>query len=252
MAELKRPWMAEVDRTRMIELLNEQLTLRPRSTAVVAVDMHRGHLDPEVASEPVDPEAANSVVEHTRRLMDLARSLGMPVIHVVLRYRKYPSPAIERMASSFKVALDVVKQRMLGIGSTIREHNVEGSPQAQIHPGLGPVEGDLIIDNKKRLSAFYGTDLEILLRVLKVDTVLLCGVNTNTCVQCTAFEAANRDLQTVVVSDCVTSLYGADLHRFALENVARCFGWVLSVREVEEKLRAGMAAEGAPDATAVA
>lgn len=241
MPELKQPWMAGVDRSQMVELLKEQLVLNPQSTAVVAVDMHRGHLDPAVATEPVNSDAANAVVKHTRRLMDLARSLDIPVIHVVLRYRKYPAPALERQASPFKRALDVVKQRMLKVGSTIREHNVEGSVQTQIHPGLGPVEGDLIIDNKKRLSAFYGTDLEILLRVLKVDALLLCGVNTNTCILCTAFEAANRDLKAVVVSDCVTSLYGDDLHRFALENVARCFGWVLSLQEVEEKLLASAA-----------
>ena len=237
MSEQRRPWMAEVDRGRMVELLKDQLVLDPQSTAVIAVDMHRGHLDPAVATEPVDPDESRLVVENTRRLMEMARSLGMPVIHVVLRYRQHPSPAVERMASPFKRALDEVKQQMLGVGSTIREHNVEGSVQTEIHPGLGPVEGDLIIDNKKRLSAFYGTDLEILLRVLKIDSVLLCGVNTNTCVLCTAFEAANRDLQTVVVADCVTSLYGGDLHRFAMENVARCFGWVLSAGEVEEKLQ---------------
>lgn len=233
---IKRPWMASVDKAEMVRLLNDQLVLDPAATAVVAVDMHRGHLDPLVASEPVDPDASARVVANTARLMALARSKGMPVIHVILTYRKYPSPAVERMASAFKRALDTVKMQMLHVGSTIREHNVEGSPQTQIHPGLGPVEGDHIISNKKRLSAFYGTDLEILLRVLKINSVLICGVNTNTCVQSTAFESSNRDLTTVVVGDCCTSLYGEDLHRFALENVSRCFGWVLTVDQVAAKL----------------
>ena len=46
---------------------------------------------------------------------------------------------------------------------------------------------------------------------------------------CAAFEGFNRDYGVVVVSDCVHSMYGDDLHEFGLENVARCFGWVLSV-----------------------
>ena len=239
MPEIKRPWMARVDKQEMVRLLNEQVIINPVSSAVVLVDMHRGHLDPEVASEPVDAEASARVVANTARLLDLARGLKMPVIHVVLTYRKYPSPAVERMASAFKRALDKVKMQMLNVPSSIREHHVEGSVQTQIHPGLGPAETDLIINNKKRLSAFYGTDLEILVRVLKVDTVLICGVNTNTCVQCTAFEASNRDLTTIVVGDCCTSLYGEDLHRFAIENISRCFGWVLTVDEVAAKLHAG-------------
>jgi len=55
-------------------------------------------------------------------------------------------------------------------------------------------------------------------------------------VQCAAFEAMNRDYAAVVVSDCVNSMYGEDLHDFSLENVARCFGWVLTVDQVIGKL----------------
>jgi nicotinamidase-related amidase len=87
-----------------------------------------------------------------------------------------------------------------------------------------------------RTTAVYGTDLEILLRTLKADTVVLIGINTNTCVQCTAFEAYNRDFKTVVISDCVGSMYGEDLHVFGLQNVSRCLGWVLTIDEFKEKL----------------
>jgi nicotinamidase-related amidase len=55
-------------------------------------------------------------------------------------------------------------------------------------------------------------------------------------VQCAAFEAFNRDYAVVVVSDCVHSMYGDDLHEFGLDNIARCIGWVLSVEQVVEKL----------------
>ena len=43
----------------------------------------------------------------------------------------------------------------------------------------------------------------------------------------------------MVVGDCCTSLYGEDLHRFAIENISRCFGWVLTVDEVQAKLSRG-------------
>ncbi len=93
-----------------------------------------------------------------------------------------------------------------------------------------------MIDTKKTLNSFYGTDLDNLLRTLGTATVLICGVNTNTCVLCTAFEASNRRYAPVVLSDCVASMYGPDLHEFALENVRRTFGWVLSLNELEQVL----------------
>ena len=81
--------------------------------------------------------------------------------------------------------------------------------------------------------------------------MILIGINTNTCVQCAAFEAFNRDLGVVVVSDCVHSMYGDDLHELGLENVARCLGWVLTVDELIEKLGGASGAE-ALEADAVA
>jgi nicotinamidase-related amidase len=103
-------------------------------------------------------------------------------------------------------------------------------------PELAPLETDYVITSKHRLSSFIDTDLESTLRTLGVDTVILIGINTNTCVLCAAFEAFNRDYAVIVASDCVHSMYGDDLHEFGLENVARCFGWVLSVDEIAEKL----------------
>jgi len=115
-------------------------------------------------------------------------------------------------------------------------HKLEGSIQTELMPEIGPEEGDFIINNKKTLSIFMGTDLDNLLQVLAVDTVVLLGINTNTCVQCAAFESTNRAMKTVVISDCVASMYGEDLHVLGLENIARCLGWVLTVEEFKNKV----------------
>ncbi len=220
--------------------MNDLLGIDPSRAVVITVDMHRGHLDPTVATEAVVAEEAARVVKSTARMLEMARRASIPVVHVILTYRRYPEPAVERAASPFKVAIDQARQELVpGAGSTLRAHNLEGSVQTQLMPEFGPAETDLMITNKKRLSAFYGTDLDILLRVLKRDTVILAGINTNTCVQCTAFEAANRDLKTIVVSDCCGSLYGKDLHQFALDNIARCFAWVVSLDELAEKIKKG-------------
>ncbi len=89
-----------------------------------------------------------------------------------------------------------------------------------------------LLANKKQFSSFHATDLDHLIRLLDVDTLVLAGVGTNTCVLSTALDAYNRGLRVVVISDCTTSLNGADLHEFALNNMQRTIGWVTDRRRV--------------------
>jgi len=228
----------QVDRSDFMALMNSRLELEPRRTAVVTVDCHRGHLDPAVATMPVAADAAARVVENTARLCDLARSEGMHVVHVILTWRVMPDGTPEPWCNPWWRAVDDANQMLTPeLESTISRHNVEGSVQCELMPELGPAPGDVVIATKRRLSCYVGTDLELTLRELGIDTVLLVGINTNTCVQAAAFESHHRDFRVVVVSDCVHSMYGDDLHHWGLQNVARCFGWVLSVDEIAEKAR---------------
>jgi ureidoacrylate peracid hydrolase len=121
---------------------------------------------------------------------------------------------------------------------------VEGWWLPKIMPEVAPGPDDYVINNKKTFSAYYGTDLEHLLKNLKVDTVVIIGINTNTCDLCTAFETVNLGFKLIMISDCVASAYGEDLHVFALQNIARCLGWVLTIPEIEEKLKSGFKAGG--------
>lgn len=236
-----------LDRSEMRAALRRQLEMDPARTAVILVDAHRGHLDPEVATQPVAPEEARRVREALARLVRGARELGVMVVHVVMTHRRIPYPGAESMSNPFWRAMEAARQSLTpGRPSTISGHNLEGSPQTEILPELGPEPTDYVIRSKKRLSAFYGTDLEILLRIHRIETVILAGINTNTCVLCTAFDAFNRDLRVVVAEDAVASMYGEDLHIFGLENVARCLGWVLPVDEILALLRARAAVSATP------
>jgi nicotinamidase-related amidase len=79
-----------VDRSSMITKLNEGVTLRPRETAFVTIDMHRGHLDMEVATMAAKPDDARRVVANAKEILDFARTKRMPIIHVKLVFRKIP------------------------------------------------------------------------------------------------------------------------------------------------------------------
>jgi biuret amidohydrolase len=231
-----------VDRSSMFARLYEGLVLRPRETAIVTIDMHRGHLDPEVATMPAKPSDAQRVVARAREVLQFARAHGVPVIHVKLVFRRIPGLGSEGMTQPFWRALhDLVEEddRLTpGRRSTVDGHNLEGSPGTEIIPELLGA-GDYVIDNKKRLDCFQGTDLQGLLQTLGARNVCLMGINTNTCVLNTAFTAFNHDFRVVVLSDCVASMYGEDLHVLGLENVARCLGWVITNEQFRERIESG-------------
>jgi nicotinamidase-related amidase len=228
-----------LDRSSLLTGLYKELKVDPRETAIVTIDMHRGHLDMDVATMPAKPEDARRVIANAKQVLDFSRAAKIPVIHVVLVYRRIPGIGSEGMVSPFWKAMHAAQgetDRLTpGRKSTVREHNVEGSPGIEIIPELYR-QGDYVINNKKRLDCFYGTDLRQLLQTLGVKTLVLMGINTNTCVLNTSFTAFNFDYRVVVLADCVASMYGDDLHELGLQNISRCLGWVVSNEQFFDKI----------------
>jgi nicotinamidase-related amidase len=230
------------DRAAMTTRLEQSLVLDPRQTAIVTVDMHRGHLDMDVATMPTKPEDAQRVIKASQEVLDFARSQGVPVIHVVLTYRMIPGLGSESMTQPFWRAVAEITEEenrlTPGRASTVTHHNIQGSRGTEIIPELySPT--DLVIDNKKRLDCFYGTDLDMLLENVGAKNVCLMGINTNTCVMNTSFTAFNKNYRVVVLSECVASMYGEDLHVLGLQNVARCLGWVIDNPTFKRKIEEG-------------
>ena len=225
--------MAElIDRSRTIERMNEALKLDPAQTAVLTIDCQRGNLEPEIASLPVPESEATRVIAGTNRLLSLARRADIAVIHVTTVYEAplLANHPFERAMLALSESFTPHRQ------SNFAHHKSPGSIGGQIVPSLDVQPSDLIVDSKRTFDSFQGTPLELLLRFMKKDTLLVAGCNTNTCVLSTAFGAYNRGLRVVIVSECVASAYGEDLHQFALANIQRRLGWVLTLDEVESKL----------------
>ena len=228
-----------VDRSDLLEKMQRLLRLDAGDTAIVTVDMHRGHLDPEVATMPTTPEDSRRVIDAARDALSFAREHGIPIIHVTLTYRKIPGLGSEGMSAPFWKAISSITNEenrlSLNRASTVDEHNIIGSPGTEIIPELFEPT-DYVIDNKKRLDCFLGTDLDMLLRNLETKSVCLMGINTNTCVLNTAFTAHNNNYRVVVLSECVASMYGDDLHELGLQNVQRCLGWVIDNETFKRKI----------------
>ena len=231
-----------VDRSDLVERMLKLLHLEASRTAIVTVDMHRGHLDQEVATMPATPEDSARVIDAAQDVLKFARERAIPIIHVTLSFRKIPGLGSEGMSAPFWAAISKITDEENRLtpkrASTVDDHNIVGSPGTEIIPELYEPT-DYIIDNKKRLDCFMGTDLDMLLRNLGTDSVCLMGINTNTCVLNTAFTAHNHNYRVVVLSDCVASMYGDDLHILGLENVQRCLGWVVDNETFKLKLSGG-------------
>jgi len=204
----------------------------PKTTAVVSIDMHRGHLDPAVATMPLGAEQCRRVIKGAQDLFGSLRPLGIPIVHMVTLYR---DPG-EAASNPFWKA--IADDRGMKRSTNLR-HNLVGMPGTQVIPELLDPR-DLVIDRKKRYNCFYQTDLDFVLRQrFRSQTLIITGVNTTSCVQCTAFEAHTRDYAVIVAADCVDSMDGEEMHRFALRNMAATVGWVLGNDEILTAAAAG-------------
>lgn len=183
--------------------------------AVIAIDLHRGHLDPAVATLPLAPEAAAEVLRSCGAFFDGCRSRGIPIVHLVTQYRNaeeiLSNPAWLRRSEDPQST-----RRNMAV------HNIEGMPGIEIMPEVY-APGDLRIATKKRYDCFVGTDLDFVLRSLHVRTLWVTGVNTNSCVLATSVQASCRDFDVTVVSDCVDSMDGREFHEAALTLLGRAF-----------------------------
>jgi len=206
--------------------------LKKARLGIIAVDLHRGHLDLSVATMPLEAQAAARVVAANERFLDWARGAGIPVFHCIATYRD--ANEIASNPAWRARAADPNNPR-----KNVLKHNIIGMPGCEVMPELlDPC--DFIVDAKKRYDCFIATDLDLSLRAHGVDTVLVVGVNTNSCVMATSAAACCRDYAVVAVSDCVDTIDGPELHAAALRVIATAFGRVATSGEI-------MAAVGTTD-----
>lgn len=191
-------------------------------TAVVTIDLHRGHLDPEVATMPLDAASAARVTGANAALLASARELKLPVIHVLTSYH-----SVEEIASnpwwSNVAGSDATRANVLN-------HQLPGSPGLAIMPELLDTDYDVVVDTKKRYDSFTATELDHVLRSRGIDTLLLTGVNTNSCVLATTVAGNARDYKVIVIEDCVDTM-DPSLHEPALNIIRKAFGWACNSDE---------------------
>lgn len=170
--------------------------LDPSKTAVISIDLHRGHLD-EAPDCPCPAPRARAIVKPVDAFHDKARALGIPIIHVRSVLRKGGADDLKGIPAAWRRTFPLHVGPIPGSD----QHAIEGSPWTEF---VTKVEADdLIVETKRRLSAFYPTDLDFLLRNMRVETVVFDGGFTDCCVLNSSFDANNRNYRVIVARDLV-------------------------------------------------
>lgn len=191
--------------------------LTPGRTALVVIDMQNDFLSPEgwYASAGVDIGHMRRAIAPTQELVAAAREQDVPVIWTQHGFRDAADAGV------FALLRDFLKDGGLR----------KGTWGYELHADMAPQPHDWYVE-KNRLSGFFATNLDIILRGLNADTVLICGVLTNQCVKATAVDANFRDYKPIVVRE-ATGTTLPHLHEPALEMIAVGIG---EARPLEQAL----------------
>lgn len=208
----------------------------PRS-AIVSIDMHQGHLA-DTPDCPCPAPRAREIVAPIDRFHAQARALAVPVIHVRSLLRKGGIDDVGGLPAAWRKVFPL----HVGPIPNADEHAIEGTRWNRFETEVLP--DDLIVQTKKRLTAFYPSDLDFLLRNMATRTLVLDGVMTDCCVLNTAFDASNLGYNVVVLRDLVRGT-NEEMEAAALQIVSLHLGLVMDAENLLRawRARADQAAE---------
>jgi nicotinamidase-related amidase len=208
------------------------LDLQLNRSALVIIDMQRDFLEPGGFGAALgnDVSRLKAAVGPCKNVLGAARGLGMLVIHTREGHRPdladAPPHKVDRGDPAMRIGAPGPMGRIL----------VRGEPGHEIIPELYPAENEPVID-KPGKGAFYQTDLDLMLRNRGIDTLLVCGVTTEVCVNTTVREANDRGYRCIVLSDCCAS-YFPQFHEMGLAMIKAQGGIFGSVASSQSLLSA--------------
>lgn len=176
--------------------------------AIVELDMHGGHLDPEPDC-PAPSARGREIIAAVDAFNQACRELGIPVVHIVNTYRAGDFEGVEsgwRRITEGHYSMIPQDQRPttkyygnLGLENTKWSALVvENRPE------------DVVVNTKKRVTAFETTDLDMVMRALGKDIMVITGIMTNCCDLCSAYYAGSKDYKVILCMDMTRGSNAAD------------------------------------------
>lgn len=213
----------------------------PLKTALIVFDMHNQLVKPQLF-DPLAPQVPQIVkalahieeglVPQVKRLIEHCRAKGIPLIYTYHAYRKDGSD------------MGFVGEILRGVKE--KRRFIRGMEGIQIYDEIKPREGEIVIE-KHRYSAFYGTDLELILRGMGKDTLIITGGVLDMGLESTVRDAVDRDFKVVLPSDGVAAkdiddegwgpIGHEEVERVVLSSLAHRFVMLLTTEEIISDLR---------------
>jgi nicotinamidase-related amidase len=186
------------------------ITFDPSHTVVLALDCQTG-----VISIYAKPQG--DFITRVSNVLNAARAAGMAVIHVQVGFR----PGLPEVSD---------RNKLLGAIKASKPHQefFQG-PSGEIHPVLGPKPDDIVVV-KHRVSAFAGTDLNMILRAREIHMIVMFGIATSGVVLSTLLEASDADYRLVVIEDCCADL-DMELHSALIKRLFPARADVMSAED---------------------
>jgi isochorismate hydrolase len=184
----------------------------PSSSALLVIDMQQYFLNER--SHAFIP-SSKAIMPNIRKLINTFRSNNLPVI-----FTRHSLKEDERPGIMGKWWNDVIK---------------EESVLSEIVPSLSPSSSEIIV-RKTRYSAFYGTELEGILKSRNVKSVVITGVMTHLCCETTAREAFVRDYEVFFVMD-GTATQNEELHLSSLRTLSHGFSIPITTKEILKEFK---------------
>ncbi|MCC6001776.1 MAG: cysteine hydrolase [Pararhodobacter sp.] len=166
-------------------------------TAIVSIDMHQGHLSEDPLC-PCPAPRGRAIIAPVNSFHRAARALGVPIVHVRSVLRRGGE---DDLKGAFPAAWRSLVTLYAAPIPGIDQHAIEGSRWTEFATEV--LDDDLIVQTKRRLSPFYPTDLDFLLRSMGVRRLVLNGGMTDCCVLNASFDASNLGYRVCVAADLV-------------------------------------------------
>lgn len=186
-------------------------------TAVLLIDLQKEVLDEKGTLRGDLPKVASTLLAAVGELLRWARERQLPVIWIRMAFR----PGYVDAPRSIRATASEMAGRL-----------VDGSWGAELVDGMDRRDGDIII-TKKRPSAFFGTDLDFVLRGLGVDRLIVAGTSTNWAVESTIRDADSLDYKIVVAQEATGARMG-EHHEPALRSIGSRFAEVKTVKDIQK------------------
>jgi nicotinamidase-related amidase len=187
---------------------SHKMSLRTEKAALLVIDMQDFFLNPD---SPTYVDGGPAIIHKIVEIINVFRRAKRPVIFT--RHVHHPD------------GLDAGIMGWWWEGMCI-----EGSPESEIHRDLRPLPREKVI-LKRRYSAFFNTDLEIVLRCLNAEDLVVSGIMTNMCCESTARDAYYRDLRVFFLADGTASI-NEQMHLASLLNLAFGFAFITTANDI--------------------